>query len=167
MTIRSNPPGATVYVDQQQIGTTPVSHEFIYYGTRDIRLVADGYETLHILQPIKAPWYQWPGPLEFISENLVPWEVRDEQLFSYVMTAQQNPPREELLSRAEQTRQATLSRNVSPFPSPAGASLPGMAPPPVEYPSPYALPPPPNLRAPSGPAPPRAAPYGRRLWPTP
>lgn len=42
MTVRSNPPGALVYVDDYQIGTTPVSTDFIYYGTRKIRLVKDG-----------------------------------------------------------------------------------------------------------------------------
>ena len=34
MTIRSNPPGALVYVDDYQVGTTPVSTDFGYYGTR-------------------------------------------------------------------------------------------------------------------------------------
>jgi hypothetical protein len=29
MTIRSDPPGALVYVDDYQIGTTPVSHDFV------------------------------------------------------------------------------------------------------------------------------------------
>ena len=34
LTIRSNPPGALVYVDDYTIGVTPVSTSFIYYGTR-------------------------------------------------------------------------------------------------------------------------------------
>ncbi|NCY03200.1 MAG: PEGA domain-containing protein [Planctomycetia bacterium] len=58
MTIRSNPPGALVYVDDYQIGTTPVSTDFIYYGTRKIRLVKDGYETLTVRQPFPIPWYE-------------------------------------------------------------------------------------------------------------
>ena len=56
MTIRSNPPGALVYVDDYTIGVTPVSTSFIYYGTRKIRLVKDGYETLTVMQPISPPW---------------------------------------------------------------------------------------------------------------
>jgi hypothetical protein len=55
-TIRSNPPGAQVYVDDYEIGTTPVSHDFVYYGTRKIRLVKDGYETLTVYQPMPTPW---------------------------------------------------------------------------------------------------------------
>ena len=61
--VRSNPPGAMVYVDNQPIGTTPCATNFTYYGTREIRLVKPGYETLTINQPIPAPWYQLP-PIE-------------------------------------------------------------------------------------------------------
>ena len=38
LNVRTNPPGALVYVDNQQIGTTPCSVDFIYYGTREIRI---------------------------------------------------------------------------------------------------------------------------------
>src|SRR6478735_276155 len=69
LNVRTNPPGALVYVDNQQIGSTPCSVDFTYYGTREIRLVKPGYETLTVNQPIPAPWYQYI-PLDFISENL-------------------------------------------------------------------------------------------------
>ena len=65
MTVRSNPPGALVYVDDYQVGTTPVSTDFIYYGTRKVRLVKDGYETLTVRQPFPLPWYQ-VFPLDFV-----------------------------------------------------------------------------------------------------
>ncbi len=68
MTIRSNPPGAMVYVDDQQIGLTPVSTEFTYYGTRKIRLVKDQFETMTTYHTFAAPWYQLP-PLDFVTEN--------------------------------------------------------------------------------------------------
>ena len=58
MTVRSNPPGALVYVDDYQIGTTPVSTDFVYYGTRKIRLIKDGYDTLTVQQPFPVPWYE-------------------------------------------------------------------------------------------------------------
>jgi hypothetical protein len=103
MTIRSNPPGARVYVDNVEIGTTPVSHDFIYYGTREMRLVKPGYETLTVLQPIRAPWYQVP-PLDFVSENLIPWEIRDEQHFLYDLAPMQVVPTDQLLDRAENLR---------------------------------------------------------------
>lgn len=103
LTIRSNPPGAQVYVDNYEIGSTPCSTDFIYYGTRQIRLIKDGYETLTVDQPIPAPWYQVP-PIDFVTENLVPHEMRDERTLSYNMTPQVIVPTEHLLGRAEQLR---------------------------------------------------------------
>jgi len=114
MTIRSNPPGALVYVDDYEIGTTPVSHNFTYYGTRKIRLVKDGYETLTLMQSIPPPWYQIP-PLDFVTENLIPGEINDQRTLHFNLAPQMIVPTEELLRRAESMR--------GPI-QPAGALLP-------------------------------------------
>ena len=103
MTIRSNPPGAFVYVDNYPIGTTPVSTNFTHYGTRSIRLVKDGFETQTVEERIAAPWYQIP-PLDFISENLVPGEIRDHRALGYQMQPQMVVPSDVLLGRAEDLR---------------------------------------------------------------
>ena len=103
LTIRSNPPGAVVYVDEQRIGTTPVSTEFTYYGTRKVRLVKDGYETLSTLQTVRPPWYEIP-PLDFVSENIVGRELRDERIWDFQLQPQQLVPTAELLTRANNLR---------------------------------------------------------------
>ncbi|MFO0899618.1 MAG: PEGA domain-containing protein [Pirellulales bacterium] len=103
--IQSNPPGALVYIGDQEIGTTPVAVNYIYYGTRKIRLVKDGYETLTALEPIPAPWWDH-FPLDFVSENMVPGELRDVRVLSYQMVPQMNVPPQELLGRAEELRRA-------------------------------------------------------------
>ncbi len=115
MTIRSNPPGAMVYVDDYELGTTPVSTDFTYYGIRKIRLVKDGYETLTVMQPVRPPWYQIP-PLDFVTENLLPGELRDQRDFYYQLQPQVVVPTDRLLSRAEQLR-----RGVVPL-GPAGGA---------------------------------------------
>jgi hypothetical protein len=103
MTINSNPPGAVVYVDNHAVGTTPVSTNFIYYGTREIRLVKDGYETLTVRQPIRTPWYEIP-PADFVSENVVPGEIRDYRNLNYQLTPQLVVPNDQLMERAERLR---------------------------------------------------------------
>jgi hypothetical protein len=103
MTIRSNPPGAMVYVDDEPIGITPCSHDFVYYGTRKVRLVKDGFETQTVLQPMPAPWYQFT-PIDFVAENLVPWEIRDERYLDYQLQPQVIVPTDQLLGRAENLR---------------------------------------------------------------
>jgi hypothetical protein len=123
LVIRSNPPGAMVYVDNQPIGTTPCATSFVYYGTREIRLVKPGYETLTINQPIPAPWYQLP-PIDFVSENIVPNEIQDYRTVAYNLTPQVIVPTDQLIARGEQLRAGTQQGAVLP----AGANLPWSTP---------------------------------------
>jgi hypothetical protein len=111
--VRSNPPGAMVYVDNQPVGSTPCATSFTYYGTREIRLVKPGYETLTVKQPIPAPWYEIP-PIDFASENLVPNEINDFRTVSYTLTPSVIVPTDQLLSRAEQLRSGTQQGAVLP-----------------------------------------------------
>ena len=158
MTIRSNPPGALVYVDDYEIGTTPISTNFLYYGERKIRLVKDGYQTLTVMQPVPAPWYQIP-PLDFVAENLVPGELRDQRTFSYQLTPQAVVPTEQLLGRAESLRRGVRPAGyvapVPPVPSTPLGPGPGIpaGPPPA---GPELIPAPPGVGGqPRHPLPPR------------
>ena len=123
LTVRSNPPGAVVYIDNQLVGKTPCSLNYIYYGTREIRLVKDGYETLTVNQPIPTPWYEVP-PLDFFSEVVNPNEIRDERTVSFNLQPQLLVPHESLVARGEQLRQGVRSGGPIPVtgrnPSPVG-----------------------------------------------
>lgn len=126
MLVCSNPPGALVYVDNVEVGTTPCAVNYTYYGTREIRLVKDGYETLTVNQPFPTPWYEIP-PLDLVSETMVPYEIRDERQVTYNLLPQMMVPGEQLLSRAEQLRRSTHGgRNIPLFaPDPASGTQPG------------------------------------------
>jgi hypothetical protein len=115
MTLRSQPAGATVYVDDQWVGVTPVSTSFTYYGTRKIQLFKDGFETLTVKQKFDAPWYQYP-PIEFFAENLWPWESRDERIVDFEMQPQQIVPNQVLLDRAEALRGNANQGLMTPLP---------------------------------------------------
>jgi hypothetical protein len=156
MMIRSDPPGARVYVDDYDVGVTPTSASFTYYGRRKIRLVKDGYETLTVLQPVWPPWYEVP-PLDFFSENLVPGQLRDQRVFTYQLRPQVLVQTDQLLARAEQLRRgaqpAVPGQAMPPAPGmrinppprgPATVPIPGeqpaLAPPPVGGQPTYPLP---------------------------
>ncbi|MDX2039236.1 MAG: PEGA domain-containing protein [Isosphaeraceae bacterium] len=81
-TIRSDPPGALAIVNGEEIGPTPVSRPFTYYGDRRIQLQREGYEPLNVVQPIDAPWYDNLFT-EFFTENLIPYTFRDERDYTY------------------------------------------------------------------------------------
>ena len=133
MTISSNPPGAIVKVDDVEIGRTPVSTSFIYYGTRKIQLSKAGYETLTVLQPVPTPWYQWPG-IDFVSEHFAPGKINDDRLFSYNLEPAVAVPTDQLLDRAQQLRKQSEMLEVEPpveaLPLPATPSF--NPPPPVD-----------------------------------
>ncbi len=122
MIVRSNPPGAVVYIDDYEIGTTPVATNFTYYGTRKIRLVKNGYETLTVMQPVPAPWYQWV-PFDFIAENLIPGKIHDTRTFDYPLVPQLVVPPEQLMERAESLRRETRSNGAVRAAPPLRASL--------------------------------------------
>ena len=103
MTVRSNPPGATVYLDGKEIGRTPFSRNFDFYGKREFRLVKDGYETKTVILPVRAPWYQW-FPLDFASEVLLPGKLTDQKYYEFDMHPVVIMPPTELVGRADELR---------------------------------------------------------------
>lgn len=107
MTIRSDPPGALVFLDGEELGYTPVATDFTYYGTREIMLVKDGYETLTTLQTVPPPWYQ-VVPLDFVSDNFLPFKVTNRHEFTYRLQHKQMPKTEQLLDRANSLRSEAL-----------------------------------------------------------
>ena len=102
-TIRSEPPGALVIINGEEIGTTPVSRAFTFYGDRSIRLVREGFEVLDVIQPIDAPLYD-NLVTEFFTETLLPYTLRDERNFSYKLSPIKPTDPNELLGRAEVLR---------------------------------------------------------------
>jgi PEGA domain len=103
MTVQTDPPGARVLVDGQDIGLTPASLDFNYYATRQITLIKDGYETRTIMQRVETPWYEVP-PLDFFSDNFVPFKVTNRHEFRYSLQRQQQVPQHDLIDRANSTR---------------------------------------------------------------
>ena len=115
--VRSNPPGASVYVDKQLIGTTPTASSFTYYGTREIEVVADGFRTEKVLRTVSPPWYQIP-PFDFFSETLWPWEVRDERIVDITLVPEQPLSSETLQARADNLRLQSAQGVATPIPEP-------------------------------------------------
>jgi hypothetical protein len=136
MTIRSFPPGAQVFVDDQEIGTTPCSASFVYYGTRKITVIKDGYKTENVWQTFNAPWYQIP-PLDFVTENLLITEIRDERFVDVQLLPEEIVPEQTLLGRARALRGSSQAGAITPLLAlpPGGANMPVREPdPPLSLP---------------------------------
>lgn len=77
--LRSDPPGATVVVDGDELGVAPAKLHFETYGTFEVVMSAPHYHRLRALVPVKPPWYE-QIPLDFFSEAVWPGKVLDEHL---------------------------------------------------------------------------------------
>ena len=81
MKVDSDPPGALVYLNQQEIGRTPLTRDFKWYGDYDVQLRLEGYETLKTNQKVIAPAWNWV-PFDLVAE-LLPFPIKDRRSYSY------------------------------------------------------------------------------------
>jgi len=82
LTINSTPPGALLYLNGVEVGRTPMTRDFVWYGTYDVVLRHEGYQTLRTTGDVKAPWWQWV-PIDFFAEFL---PLHDHRTLSFAMT---------------------------------------------------------------------------------
>ena len=102
MVLRSEPPGAVAWIDDERVGVTPCETPFSHYGTRRVVLeyrredflkanggaVPPGFEAgfrrVGADAPLVVPRYQWPV-LDVVMEIVIPFTVTDAQEFVYVL----------------------------------------------------------------------------------
>jgi hypothetical protein len=77
--LTSEPTGATVQIDGQVVGSTPVEVPFEHYGVRQVTMTSPGYATWTRNVRVKSPWYG-RFPMDVVSEILLPfgWKDRHE-----------------------------------------------------------------------------------------
>jgi hypothetical protein len=124
--VTSDPPGAIVLRNGQSLGWSPADDHFVYYGNYHFTLIHDGYETLQVDQKIPPPWYEYPV-LDFISENLIPWQIEDVRRFHYALQPLQLPRADLLLERAQGLR--TQGQTLVPLAPPLPLEAPSPGPP--------------------------------------
>lgn len=84
ITVTSEPANALVFLNDEEIGRTPVTVPFTFYGVYDLRLEADGYKAVLTQREAKAPLWEYPGP-DLVGEAVggeshIQWHVDMEPL---------------------------------------------------------------------------------------
>lgn len=104
ITVNSEPDNALVYLNDQEIGRTPVTRTFKWYGTYAVEVRKDGYQTVKTTAPVIAPWWQIP-PIDLIAE-FYPGKLEDNRTFQYSLheptTIDEDPAA--VIKRGEQLR---------------------------------------------------------------
>jgi len=120
--VTSEPPGALVWLNDREIGRTPVETSFTFHGDYDVRLELEGYEPVHTDRVAHAPVHEWPGidlvaaalPVTF--DNTIEWHFELERSLEF--TQQPEAFEGDLLDRAEELRQWAIT-GVQPAGKPA------------------------------------------------
>jgi hypothetical protein len=109
MTIRSTPPGAEAYLNDEPLGQTPITVNFTWYGDYNVTLRKPGYKTISEGRRPPTPWYQAPV-VDFFSENFWPGTFKDEHVYEFTLQPAEYPEREGLIQRAAETRESAVRK---------------------------------------------------------
>ncbi len=128
ITVTSEPADALVYLNDQEVGRTPVTRTFKWYGTYDVEIRKEGFEPLKTTAAVIAPWWQFP-PVDFAAE-FVPGTHEDHRKFNYVLRqpALQEEDPALLIRRGEQLRDRLESGQRTPVPDTRPHTKPTTAP---------------------------------------
>ncbi|MHC4721865.1 MAG: PEGA domain-containing protein [Planctomycetota bacterium] len=106
LTINTEPAGALVRLNDEEIGVSPVTVEFNWYGDYKVRISKEGYATLDTHRELKGPVHDAVG-LDFFAEILWPGRIVDEYEWSFELEPYQPPARAELIEAAGRFRERT------------------------------------------------------------
>jgi hypothetical protein len=102
LTINTQPQGALVVLNDEEIGVSPVTVPFNWYGDYNVRISKEGFQTLKTHRELKAPWYD-AFPFDFFA-MLNPKRTVDSYEWTFDLAPLQQPTREELIGAAEQLK---------------------------------------------------------------
>lgn len=100
LTINTEPQGALVTLNDEELGLSPVTVEFNWYGDYNIQIAKQGYETLNTHRELKGPLHDH-FPFDFIAELFWPERIVDEYEWNFSLELYQPIDRDELLRSAQ------------------------------------------------------------------
>jgi hypothetical protein len=108
LTIDSEPQSARCWLNDNEVGRTPVTVSFTWYGTYTVRLETPGYEPLVTTAKVEAPYYEWV-PLDLAFETVVPGVRTDAHEFRFALKRAEPVDPDALRQRAEGLRRDATS----------------------------------------------------------
>lgn len=103
LTINTEPQGAIVVLNDEEIGVSPVTVSFEWYGDYDVRISKEGFETLKTHRNLKRPWYDY-FPFDFFAQIVNPKRIVDSYEWTFTLAPPKQPTREELIQNAEKLK---------------------------------------------------------------
>jgi hypothetical protein len=101
ISITSEPEGALVYLNDEEVGRTPLTVPFTFYGLYDVRLEKDGYKALWTTQNTSQPLWDYMGP-DLVAEAIP--GVKSELKWHFALEPKGEEDPTALTGRARQMR---------------------------------------------------------------
>ena len=103
LTIVTEPPEAIVWLNDEEIGTTPVTVSFNWYGDYTVRIEKPGHEILNTHRLLERPAHD-RFPLDFFAQVIWPGTIEDSYTWAFDLEPFQQASAEELVEQANQMR---------------------------------------------------------------
>jgi hypothetical protein len=103
LTINTEPQGAMVTLNDEQIGVSPVTVTFNWYGDYWVRASKEGFSTLETHRELKAPLHDH-FPFDFFAGVLYPGQIVDDYEWTFELAPREDLTREQLLENADALR---------------------------------------------------------------
>jgi hypothetical protein len=104
LTINTVPSGALIELNDEQIGLSPVTVNFNWYGDYNVTVRKEGFETLKTHRELKGPWYD-KFPFDFFAQILSPKKIVDKYEWSFELEPKKEVNREQLLQDAQNLKE--------------------------------------------------------------
>ena len=104
ITINTEPQGAQVILNDEEIGISPVTVAFEWYGDYNVTIRKDGFETLKTHRNLKAPWYD-AFPFDFFAGVLSSDRIVDAYEWTFQLEQKEPVPRDLLIQNAHALKQ--------------------------------------------------------------
>lgn len=103
LTINTEPQGALITLNDEQIGVSPVTVSFNWYGDYWVRASKEGFETLDTHRELRAPLHD-RFPFDFFAGVLYPGQITDDYEWTFELAPRQDLTRDQLLEQADALR---------------------------------------------------------------
>ncbi|MHC4124261.1 MAG: PEGA domain-containing protein [Planctomycetota bacterium] len=103
LTINTSPSGALVMLNDEEIGISPVTTTFQWYGDYNVIISKQGYETLKTHRKLKRPWYD-KFPFDFFAQIVIPKRIADTYEWTFELPEKKIPDKKELIKSAEELK---------------------------------------------------------------
>jgi len=103
LTINTQPQGAVVTLNDEEIGTSPVTVSFNWYGDYCVRISKEGYETLNTHRELAGPWYD-SFPFDFFAQIASAKRTVDKYEWTFTLEEKKQITQQELVEKAQQLR---------------------------------------------------------------